>query len=250
MAVRGAHEGEEVIEVRVGGPAGAALADADAPVGGLGLDLLVELGDRVAQLGRIEAGSEEDVPDGGDRAEREEILAGAARARRGAPARFGVEARLAALDHGGTLATARGGAKKSAERRGRRGRRAPSLARGGGISLELRPMRRLQILVCDGPSCGLTYESDRLSALLRARVAGDPGLRGRIHVVAYNCFGRCSEGPNMFVRALAPGEDGEAEPREIRGRGFYPGMDEAKVVEVLRRHADEGTPVEAWVDDY
>lgn len=111
-------------------------------------------------------------------------------------------------------------------------------------------MHRLQILVCEGPSCGLTYESERLRELLQARVAADPELRRRVHVVVYNCFGRCSEGPNMFVRPLAAGENGDVEPRDVRGRGFYPGVDEAKVVKILEQHARDGKPVEAWVDDY
>lgn len=111
-------------------------------------------------------------------------------------------------------------------------------------------MRRLQILVCDGPSCGITHESDLLRDLLRARVAADPGLKSRVHVIAFNCFGRCSEGPNMFVRPLAPGEDGEVEPRDVAGRGFYAGVTEEKVVKILEQHAGEGVPVAEWVEDY
>jgi (2Fe-2S) ferredoxin len=111
-------------------------------------------------------------------------------------------------------------------------------------------MRRFQILVCDGPSCGLTYESDLLRDLLRARVAADPGLKPRVFVCAYNCFGRCSEGPNMFVRPLAPGEDGDVEPRDVAGPGFYPGVGEEKVLKILEQHAGEGVPVAEWVEDY
>ncbi|WAS97705.1 (2Fe-2S) ferredoxin domain-containing protein [Nannocystis punicea] len=111
-------------------------------------------------------------------------------------------------------------------------------------------MRRFQILVCDGPSCGITHESDRLVTLLKAGIAADQELKARCHVVAYNCFGRCSEGPNMFVRPLAPNEKGEVEPREVSGPGFYPGVDEEKATRILEQHAGEGTPVAEWVEEY
>ena len=111
-------------------------------------------------------------------------------------------------------------------------------------------MPRFQILVCDGPSCGITHESDRLVTLLKAGIAADPGLKTRCYVAAYNCFGRCSEGPNMFVRPLAPDEKGEVEPREVSGPGFYPGVTEEMATTILERHAGEGTPVAEWVEEY
>jgi (2Fe-2S) ferredoxin len=115
------------------------------------------------------------------------------------------------------------------------------------------PRARFQILVCEGPSCGVTHESEVLRDLLRARVAADPGLAGRVHVVDYNCFGRCSEGPNLFVRRLAPGEDPTREPPAdgfAGERGFYPGVDAAKCARILERHCGEGEPVAELVDDY
>ena len=116
-----------------------------------------------------------------------------------------------------------------------------------------RSRQRLQILVCDGPSCGITHESDVLKALLVARVAADPDLAARVHVVDYMCFGRCSEGPNMFVRTLAAGERGDAEPDSTafnEQRGFYPGMDAAKCERVLAQHCGAGVPVADLLDEY
>ena len=49
---------------------------------------------------------------------------------------------------------------------------------------------------------------------------------------------------------LAPGENGEQEPREVSGRGFYPGVTEEKVEAILQRHAGEGTPIAEWVEEY
>ena len=118
---------------------------------------------------------------------------------------------------------------------------------------EPRTRKRFQILVCDGPSCGVTCESDLLKALLVREVAADADLKSRVHVVDYNCFGRCSEGPNLFVRELGPADDprGEPDPGDLmRQRGFYPGMDEVKCKRVLVEHCGADAPVADWVDDY
>lgn len=112
---------------------------------------------------------------------------------------------------------------------------------------------RLQILVCDGPSCGVTHESELLKELLAARVADDPELRGRVHVVDYMCFGRCSEGPNLFVRRLGLQERADAEPDAAAfsaERGFYPGMDPGKCERVLAQHCKAGVVVADLIDDY
>jgi len=116
-----------------------------------------------------------------------------------------------------------------------------------------RTRQRFQILVCDGPSCGVTHESEALRRQLAARVAADPDLRGRVHVVDYMCFGRCSEGPNMFVRQLGPTDPAGAEPDSTafdRERGFYPGMDPEKCERLLSEHCVTGEPIADLVDDY
>jgi NADH:ubiquinone oxidoreductase subunit E len=114
-------------------------------------------------------------------------------------------------------------------------------------------MARYQIHVCDGPSCGVTHGSEALVERLQAEIAADPALRGRVGVRCYTCYGRCDDGPNMFVQTLAEGEDGDEEPEAAvleTQRGFYPGMDEAKVLRVLREHCGQGQVVEALVDRY
>jgi (2Fe-2S) ferredoxin len=114
-------------------------------------------------------------------------------------------------------------------------------------------MRRFCLRVCDGPSCGVTHESERLVALLEREIAASDDLRARVCVVAYTCFGRCDDGPNMFVQELAPGDDPHDEPDVAvfeTARGFYPGMDEDKIVRVLREHCGGGDVVEDLVDSY
>lgn len=114
-------------------------------------------------------------------------------------------------------------------------------------------MTRYQIHVCDGPSCGMTHGSEVLVERLEAAIAEDPTLRERVGVGCYTCYGRCEDGPNLFVQTLADGEDGSEEPEtEVleTQRGFYPGMDEAKVLRVLREHCGQHRVVEELVDEY
>ena len=113
--------------------------------------------------------------------------------------------------------------------------------------------RRFQILVCDGPSCGVTHESEFLVERLQADLQANPALAERVTVTSYCCFGRCEEGPNMFVRTLDPDDDPHDEPDVDvfdTQRGFYPGMDEDKVLRVLRTHCGEEREVDDLIDDY
>jgi (2Fe-2S) ferredoxin len=96
-------------------------------------------------------------------------------------------------------------------------------------------------------------ESERLVELLQRTIAGREDLRECVVVCSYTCFGRCDDGPNTFVHELAPGEDGSSEPAVDvleRERGFYPGMDEARVLRVLEEHVAGGRVVEDLVDRY
>ncbi len=114
-------------------------------------------------------------------------------------------------------------------------------------------MARYQIHVCDGPSCGVTHGSEALVESLEQVIEGDDALRGRVGVRCYTCFGRCDDGPNLFVQTLAEGEDGEEEPEpEVleTQRGFYPGMDATKVLRVLREHCGQDRVVDDLVDEY
>lgn len=112
---------------------------------------------------------------------------------------------------------------------------------------------RFQILVCDGPSCGLCLDSEALLEHAEARIAASPTLRGRVHPISFTCFGRCDEGPNMMVRPLAEGEDPEAEP-DIDAMdgvlGLYLTMDTARVDRVLDEHCGAGEVIAEWAERY
>lgn len=112
---------------------------------------------------------------------------------------------------------------------------------------------QFQILICDGPSCGLTFESDVLREQMEKQLAADPELGKRVTLVSYTCFGRCGEGPNMYARPVAEGEDPNAEPdldTLAAYRGFYPGMNEASCKRLLEEHCKHGRPLADIVDDY
>lgn len=108
--------------------------------------------------------------------------------------------------------------------------------------------KRFQILVCDGPSCGVCHGSAALVEHIEARVASDERLQGRVEVTNLTCFGRCDEGPNMLVRELAPDEDGTIEPEfeALLGvRGLYLGMNETKIDRMLEQHCVTGEPLDS-----
>lgn len=112
---------------------------------------------------------------------------------------------------------------------------------------------RFQIHVCDGPSCGMTLGSEELVEVLRKAIDADPELEGRVGVGCYTCYGRCDDGPNLFVEELTEGREGDEypEPEVLETqRGFYPGVDEAKVLRVLKEHCGLGRVVEELVDEY
>lgn len=113
--------------------------------------------------------------------------------------------------------------------------------------------RRFQILVCDGPSCGVCLGSEALREHIERRIESRDDLRGRVYVISLTCFGRCDDGPNMLVRELGEGEDGELEPdiEDIEGvRGLYLGNDVERADRVLDEHCTTGTPIEDWVESY
>jgi (2Fe-2S) ferredoxin len=97
------------------------------------------------------------------------------------------------------------------------------------------------------------HESERLVELARRTIESDDALRGRVTVRNYTCFGRCDDGPNMFVESIPAGEDADRDPDGDtleRDRGFYPGNDEVTIVRVLKLHCGEGKIVDDLVDDY
>lgn len=113
--------------------------------------------------------------------------------------------------------------------------------------------KRLQILVCDGPSCGVCYDGDMLAERMQARAQANPELSDRVFVTRLTCYGRCDEGPNMMVRELGADEEGEEEPdySALDGQlGLYLGVDEALADRIVDEHCVSGTPIAGLAERY
>ena len=112
---------------------------------------------------------------------------------------------------------------------------------------------RYQLLVCDGPDCGVCLDSAALLEYAREKVAASPSLRDRVFPVEFTCFGRCGEGPNMMVLPLADGADPTSEPEfeAMDGvRGLYLAMNRERLVRVLDEHCETGEPIAEWAETY
>lgn len=112
---------------------------------------------------------------------------------------------------------------------------------------------RFQILVCDGPSCGVCHDSEALRDHIARRLDAEPQLQGRVFVTSLTCFGRCDDGPNLLVRVLPADQDGEQDPSiaDIEGvRGLYLGNDVQRVDRILDEHCTTGQAIEDWVTSY
>lgn len=113
--------------------------------------------------------------------------------------------------------------------------------------------KKYQLLICDGPSCGITHDSACLKEKIEAMIAADPALAERVTPIDFTCFGRCDDGPNMMVHELGEGEDPYDEPDfgAIEGeRGFYTGMNEDKIDRMVASHLREGEPDEELSEEY
>jgi (2Fe-2S) ferredoxin len=113
--------------------------------------------------------------------------------------------------------------------------------------------KKFQLLICDGPSCGITHDSACLKEKIEAMIEADPSLADRITPLDFTCFGRCDDGPNMMVHEIQEGEDPYDEPDfgSIEGeKGFYTGMNEEKVERMVNGHLGEGEPVDDLAEDY
>ena len=110
---------------------------------------------------------------------------------------------------------------------------------------------KFQILICDGPSCGVTHDSDRLVDCANAEIERS-GLGTKVEVARFTCFDHCDDGPNLFVRTIREGEKVEEPDGALFAsqRGFYEGMSEEKVSRVVREHCGTGEPVGDLVSDY
>lgn len=124
------------------------------------------------------------------------------------------------------------------------------------------PTPRFHLLVCDGPSCGVSYESERLVAHLAKLQEKEPALRDAAGVWSYSCFGLCEQGPNVYVcpaqktRVLAGPKKPNAPwmapgrlPSRADGGALYSNVDERLAEHILRQHCGEGRELDGLAQE-
>lgn len=97
-----------------------------------------------------------------------------------------------------------------------------------------------KILVCRGPECGDKRNSRRLYAVLQEALA-DRGVTDRVELGWQSCFGRCSQGPNCYVKEIAPGETQRFAFAQLPSRrrtksALYNQLGEANMIEIVDGH--------------
>jgi (2Fe-2S) ferredoxin len=74
-----------------------------------------------------------------------------------------------------------------------------------------------------------------------------------VFVVDFTCFGYCDDGPNLLVRSLEDGENGEDEPAAGAigdTLGLYSGVDAERLDQVIDEHCRTGEPIKTLVRMY
>ena len=62
----------------------------------------------------------------------------------------------------------------------------------------LKAGQKARIVVCRGPTCGDRRDSRTLFPVFE-RLVSDAGLRQDVEIGWQSCYGRCSQGPNVYV---------------------------------------------------
>ncbi len=114
--------------------------------------------------------------------------------------------------------------------------------------------RRFKIVICRGPECGDRHGSAALHEVFRTALAAS-GAQEHTELTWQSCFGRCTQGPNVLVREILPGE-----ARPALGSGFatlpgprgatalYNRVDTQRVVHVVAEHVTRGQVVREYIE--
>ncbi len=97
-----------------------------------------------------------------------------------------------------------------------------------------------KILVCRGPECGDKRDSRRLYETLQQALV-DRGCADRVELGWQSCFGRCTQGPNCYVKEVLPGEKQRFAFAQLPSRrrtrtALYNRLSEANMIEIVDNH--------------
>lgn len=113
-----------------------------------------------------------------------------------------------------------------------------------------------EILVCKGPECAGKGDADAIHARLLALITAGR-LQDEVNLDRKNCFGRCTRGPNVYIRALRPCERRTAPEAQDTARDttprprrsvLYSHVTVADTHAIVEQHIRQGQVLEHLVD--
>jgi (2Fe-2S) ferredoxin len=115
-------------------------------------------------------------------------------------------------------------------------------------------VRKFRILVCRGPECGERRGSASIRSAFDLALSERP-VDAQVEIGWQSCFGRCTQGPNVLVQALAEPRPGERQfllatmPRGRGGRSaLYNHVTPPDVVEIVEQHIASDRPVSRLIE--
>ena len=114
--------------------------------------------------------------------------------------------------------------------------------------------RKFRILVCRGPECGERRGSASIRSAFDLALSERP-VDAQVEIGWQSCFGRCTQGPNVLVQALAEPRPGERQfllatmPRGRGGRSaLYTHVTPPDAVEIVEQHIAADRPVSRLIE--
>ena len=103
-----------------------------------------------------------------------------------------------------------------------------------------------KVKVCRGPTCGTEKSSEVLHERLKVLLA-EANLSAAVELSWQSCFGRCSQGRNMLVRAVQPEPEATYSlaimPKKKGKAALYSRLGEDDLVDIVREHLIGGRVV-------
>jgi (2Fe-2S) ferredoxin len=115
--------------------------------------------------------------------------------------------------------------------------------------------RKFRILVCRGPECGERRGSASIRSAFDVALTERPPADVEVEIGWQSCFGRCTQGPNVLVQAVAEPRPGERQfllatmPRGRGGRSaLYNHVTPPDAVEIVEQHIASDRPVSRLIE--
>lgn len=106
--------------------------------------------------------------------------------------------------------------------------------------------RQIKVLVCRGPECGEKRRSAEVHAQLLRCLREAPLQDVEVEIAWQSCFGYCTQGPNVLVRQVLPGENSlrlSMMPTAAPGAVLYHGVRPLDVGRIVQEHLQCGRTI-------